>query len=68
MTEEIPNIKTETTQETPLNLETEDNISEDDKSDNALSQISEKKINKMRKTHSKKKLKKKKKRPNITNK
>ena len=61
MTEEIPNIKTETTQETPLNLETEDNISEDDKSDNALSQISEKKINKMRKTHSKKKLKKKKK-------
>ena len=68
MTEEIPNIKTETTQETPLNLNTEENITEDDKSDNGLSQISEKKVNKMKKSHSKKKIKKKKKRPNFSNK
>jgi len=61
MTEEIPNIITETTQETPLNLNTENNISEGEKSDNALSQISEKKINKMKKNNSKKKIKKKKK-------
>ena len=61
MAEEIPNIKTETTQETPLNLNTEENITEDDKSDNGLSQISEKKVNKMKKSHSKKKKKKKKK-------
>ena len=59
MAEEIPNIKTETTQETPLNLNTEENITEDDKSDNGLSQISEKKVNKMKKSHSKKKIKKK---------
>ena len=71
MAEEIPNIKTETTQETPLNLNTEENITEDDKSDNGLSQISEKKVNKMKKSHSKKKIKKKKKkkkkRPNFSN-